>query len=74
MSDRPQEPQQPESPPPDQQVAALLRVFRRFMIPFLFSWAMAYVGSNRGLEWMYFAGLGGVGLSIIGLLLWLMHR
>lgn len=72
MSDQPPEP--PQSPPPDQQVAALLKVFRRFMFPFLFSWAVAYVGSSRGSDWMHFAGLGGVGLSIIGLLLWLLHR
>jgi hypothetical protein len=66
------------SPPPENgnqfSVEALFRVTRTFLVPFLISWALAYLGGEWGNEWMYFAGLAGVGLSIIGLLLWLLHQ
>jgi hypothetical protein len=55
-------------------VRTLFRVTRTFLVPFLLSWAIAYVGGQRGVEWLYYAGLGGVGLSVIGLLLWLLHH
>jgi hypothetical protein len=29
------------------------------------------VGSARGVEWIYFAGLGGVTISMLVLLIWL---
>jgi hypothetical protein len=51
----------------------LLRVAARFMIPFLFSWAVAFVGSQSGREWLYFVGLGGVTLSMLGLMIWLIR-
>ena len=59
--------------PADAPFAGLIRAFKRFLVPFLFSWALAYIGSNRDLEWIYFAGLGGVFASMLGLLVWLIH-
>jgi hypothetical protein len=49
----------------------LFRALRIFLVPFLLSWAFAYVGSARGAEWLYFAGLGGVTLSLVVLMIWL---
>jgi hypothetical protein len=73
---QPEEPkQQPKSDDsPDAIMRTLFRVTRTFMVPFLLSWAMAYVGGQRGVEWLYYVGLGGVGVSVIGLLLWLLHH
>jgi hypothetical protein len=53
---------------------SLFRVTRAFLVPFLLSWFLSYVGGEREIEWLYYAGLGGVGLSVIGLLLWLLHQ
>ena len=50
-----------------------LRALRAFLLPFLLSWAIAYVGSVRELDWLHFIGLGGVGLTMIGLFVWLFH-
>jgi hypothetical protein len=65
--------QPPSSPPPHEPspLAGLLRAFKIFLVPFLLSWALAYIGANRELEWLYFAGLGGVGVALLGLLVWL---
>jgi hypothetical protein len=49
----------------------LFRVLKRFLVPFMFSWALAYVGSAREIEWLYYAGLGGVTLSLVVLMIWL---
>jgi len=49
------------------------RAARAFLFPFLFSFALAYIGSVRAIDWMHFVGLGGVGLSMIGLMIWLIH-
>lgn len=57
----------PEEAPFD----GLLRAFKRFLFPFLLSWVFAYVGANTQLEWLYFAGLAGVGLSMLWLMVWL---
>jgi len=69
MSEQP--PREPE--PEEDHVATLLQVGKRFMVPFLLSWAFALVGSKLDLEWLYYIGLAGVGLSTTGLLLWLIH-
>lgn len=76
---RAEPPQTPgPTPPPDDgsqfTAEGLLRVTRAFLVPFLLSWALSYAGGEWGNEWLYYAGLAGVGLSIIGLLLWLLHQ
>jgi hypothetical protein len=79
MSSDPQGPDSPGAggeptdpkPPEDSPLLGLFRAFRRFLVPFLFSWALAYVGSARGVEWLYFAGLGGVTVSLVVLMIWL---
>jgi hypothetical protein len=58
-------------PSDDAPLRGLFRALRIFLVPFLLSWAFAYVGSARGAEWLYFAGLGGVTLSLVGLMIWL---
>jgi hypothetical protein len=50
-----------------------LRAGKAFLLPFLFSWAVAYVGSARDLDWLHFTGLGGVGLTMLILLVWLIR-
>jgi hypothetical protein len=47
------------------------RALKVFLWPFLFSWIVAYAGSARNLDWLHFAGLGGVGLCMLALLVWL---
>lgn len=61
------------SPPSTEEhpLASLGRAFKRFLIPFLLSWVLAYVGANLQLDWLYFAGLVGVGVSMLVLLVWL---
>ena len=56
---------------PEASLRGLANAFKLFLFPFLFSWALAYVGSARGTEWLYFAGLGGVTLSLVVLMIWL---
>jgi hypothetical protein len=67
-------PKPPSDDSPDAIMRTLFRVTRTFMVPFLLSWAVAWIGGQRGLDWLYYAGLGGVGVSVIGLLLWLLHH
>ena len=79
MSEEPTQEQERErepvdAPSADATVRMLFRVTRTFLVPFLLSWALAYIGGERGMEWLYYAGLGGVGVSVIGLLLWLLHQ
>jgi hypothetical protein len=64
---------EPPTPPEPSPLEGLLRAFKIFMIPFLVSWVLAYIGSNRNLEWVYFTGLGGVGISMLGLMVWLIR-
>jgi len=59
------------SQPSESPLTPALRALKLFLLPFLFSWAFAYVGSARGVEWLYYAGLGGVTLSLIVLMIWL---
>jgi hypothetical protein len=67
-------PPPPSAPPPEPSpLEGMLRAFKIFLVPFLFSWALAYIGSNRNLEWVYFTGLGGVGVSMLGLMVWLIR-
>jgi hypothetical protein len=63
----------PPAPPEPPPLEGLLRAFKFFLFPFLFSWVLAYVGSNRNLEWVYFTGLAGVGVSMLGLMVWLIR-
>ena len=76
--DSPEEKPKPEDEKPGQpdqsaeaSLRGLARAFKLFLYPFLGSWALAYIGSNRGLEWLYFTGLGGVTLSMLALMIWL---
>jgi hypothetical protein len=66
---------EPETAPPlpaeEHPLQGLARAFKRFLIPFLASWVLAYVGSNLQLPWVYFAGLGGVTVSMLVFLVWL---
>jgi hypothetical protein len=76
---QPEDPKQAPKPAPDDDspdaiMRTLFRVTRTFLVPFLLSWAVAYVGGQRGVDWLYYTGLGGVGVSVIGLLLWLLHH
>jgi hypothetical protein len=79
MTSEPHDPSKPDNggdpsaqkPAEDAPLFTLFRAFRRFLVPFLLSWALAYVGSARGVEWLYYAGLGGVTLSLVVLLVWL---
>ncbi len=64
------EPTEPK-PTDDSPLSGLFRVLGRFLVPFVFSWALAYVGSARNVEWLYYAGLGGVTLSLVVLMIWL---
>jgi hypothetical protein len=52
----------------------LFRVLRVFLVPFLLSWMLTYIGGVRENEWIYYTGLCGVGVSVIGLLIWLLHH
>jgi len=73
----PRERPEPDSPPGETQsftVEGLFRVARAFLVPFLLSWTVAYVAGEWRIEWLYYAGLGGVGISIIGLMVWLLHQ
>jgi hypothetical protein len=73
--EKPKQAEQPKQAPDENSAEAslrsLARATRAFLFPFLFSWALAYVGSARGVDWLYFAGLGGVTLSMLGFLVWL---
>ena len=74
----PERDQPPQSTPPpsvddDAPLRGLFRAFRIFLVPFILSWALAYLGSERQLEWVYYAGLAGVTVSLLVLLVWLIH-
>jgi hypothetical protein len=63
-----------EPPPPAPEPSPLepaLRAAKVFLWPFMLSMAMAFIGARRDIDWLYYAGLGGVGLSMIGLFIWL---
>lgn len=60
----------PRAPEPSPLEPAL-RAAKAFLWPFMLSMAMAFIGSRRDIDWLYYAGLGGVGLSMIGLFVWL---
>jgi hypothetical protein len=38
---------------------------------FLFGWAAAWLGSQAGLTWLYYLGLGLVALPLVALMIWL---
>jgi len=50
-----------------------MRAAKAFLWPFMISMAMAFIGGRRDIDWLYYAGLGGVGLSMIGLFMWLVR-
>ena len=79
---RPEPEPEPEPAPPrstpslleeDSPLRGMFRVFRIFLVPFILSWALAWTGSESELEWMYYTGLGGVGVSMLYLMLWLIR-
>lgn len=61
----------PSAPPDDSSLPGMFRALKVFLVPFMLSWAFAYVGSAQGTEWLYYAGLGGVTLSLVVLMIWL---
>jgi hypothetical protein len=68
----------PESPPPrdprDQDpIGSAARALRLFLPAFLLSFVIAYIGSVRAIDWLHFVGLGGVGVAMLGLMIWLIH-
>jgi hypothetical protein len=38
---------------------------------FLFGWGAAFVGSRQDVDWLYWMGLGLVGLPLVLLMIWL---
>lgn len=66
----PEPPQQPPQPEPSP-LAPAMRAGKAFLGPFMFSMAMALIGGRRDLDWMYYAGLAGVGISMVALFVWL---
>ena len=38
---------------------------------FLFGWGASFVGSRNDIEWLYWVGLGLVGLPLVVLIAWL---
>lgn len=76
-SEPPQAPDPSGAPPPENEnpftVERMFRVTRTFLVPFLLSWALCYVGGEWENDIMYYSGLVGVGLSVTGLMLWLLH-
>jgi hypothetical protein len=67
------EPDQPPPPPEPSPLEPALRAAKAFLWPFMFSFALAFVGSRRENDWLLYAGLGGIALSMIGLFLWLVR-
>lgn len=66
------EPHEPPPPAPEPSpLAPALRAAKAFLWPFMLSMAMAFIGGRRDIDWLYYAGLGGVGLSMAGLFVWL---
>ena len=67
------EPEQEQPPPPPEEspLAPALRAGKAFITPFMFSMVMALIGSRRDIDWMYYAGLAGVGISMVCLFIWL---
>jgi len=62
-----------DTPATEHPFAGLVRAFKRFLGPFLCSWAVAYVGASTAVDWLHYAGLVGVGVSMMALLIWLIH-
>jgi hypothetical protein len=73
-ADEPDAPDADSEPPPDATMEMLFRVVRVFLPPFLFSWMLAYAGSQFSIDWIFYTGMCGVGVAVIGLLLWLLHH
>jgi hypothetical protein len=69
----PPPPEHPSRPPEASPLEPALRAAKTFLWPFMLSMAMAFVGARRDIDWLYYAGLGGVAVSMIGLFLWLVR-
>jgi len=67
------EPEREPPPPEPSPFAPALRAGKVFLWPFLLSWAVAFSGSRREIDWLHYAGLVGIALSMIGLFVWLMR-
>jgi len=69
----PEQPAEPTPHPPEQEspLAPALRAGKAFITPFMLSMLMALLGSRRDIDWMYYAGLAGVGISMVCLFVWL---
>lgn len=65
------DPEHDELKPAPSPLEPALRAAKVFLWPFLFSMALAFIGGRRELDALYYAGLGGVALSMIGLFVWL---
>ena len=63
----------PARPPEPSPLEPALRAAKAFLWPFMISMAMAFIGGRREIDWLYYLGLGGVALSMIGLFLWLVR-
>jgi hypothetical protein len=80
---RPEHEPEPAQPPrsapppsllePDSPLHGMIRAFKIFLVPFIISWALAWIGSESQLDWMYYTGLGGVGASMLFLMVWLIR-
>ena len=70
MSEAPPPPPPPPQPSPHPGPGRAVKII---LVPFLLSWVLAYAGANRNLEWLYFTGLGGVGVSMLYLMVWLIR-
>jgi hypothetical protein len=67
----PESESQPPPPPEPSPLEPALRAGKLFLWPFMFSMAMAFIGGRRDIDWLYYAGLAGVGLSMVSLFVWL---
>ncbi len=63
-----------DEPVPDGPIEGLFRAVRIFMVPFLLSWAVAYIASQLSMDWLVYVGMAGVGASVIGLWVWLLNQ
>ena len=77
MSDEePRAPDRAVAPPAAQPKAKRTRhaeFFAGLFAVFVFGWAASYIGSARGIDWLYFTGLTFVGLPLLVLMAWLGH-
>ena len=68
-----QTPAQTAAPKPTPKRARHAEFFGALFAVFVFGWAASYLGSARGIDWLYFTGLTFVGLPLLVLMAWLGH-